>query len=134
MNPADEARVRDLLRLHGHKLRVKSVTDNTTDRCAYLLFLGPDNGLPLHAHFHRVRPEHVLEGPVEQRALDVERRSVQWLMRQMHTYDPTTHVLAGAVLPSREVLADVMPRHGPTGVGAAVGGARSIGGARSCSA
>lgn len=117
MNPADEVRVRDLLRLHGHKLRIPSVEHNTTDRCAYLLFLGPDGSLPLDAHFVRTRPSDVLE----LKALDVEKRSVQWLMKQMHSYDPATEVLAGAVLPSREVLADVMPRcHGPAGVGSAV--------------
>jgi hypothetical protein len=106
MHPEDEKRVQDLLDLHAYKLR-KAPPDG---RCANLLFMGSNDALPLDACFVRLRADDV----TERRALNVDLRSVQWLMQQMQTYDDASELLAGVAFASGEVLAHVIPRNART--------------------
>lgn len=102
MLPDDQPFAADLLRLHGHKLHHV----DASDACAHLLFLNPDRSCPLTASFVRVRADDVLTLD----ALDPNQRSVQFLMQQVQHYEPASHVVAGVVFPSKEVLSFVLPR------------------------
>ena len=94
----DEHTVQELLKCHAHKIR-----SSPTERCAYLLHMNTDRSVPLDAYFVKYAPEDALQG------LDTKKRSVEWFLRQLHTYNYEAEVLAGAVLPSGDVMALVFP-------------------------
>ena len=94
----DEHTVQELLKLHSHKIR-----PSKSERCAYLLHTNADRSVPLNAYFVKYSEADAID------AFDKEKRSVQWFIRQVRTYECEAEVLAGAVLPSGDVVAIVFP-------------------------
>ena len=102
MHPEDSKIVHDLVQLHIGKM--SCVPRASDERCAYFLEMTPDGTVPLDCCFVKCDVD------VCKTRFDVDQRSVQWLMQQLHTYDPQKEWLAGAVLPCGEPLAHVFPK------------------------
>lgn len=102
--PEDDKIVQDILSLHAYKIPRSSFAKDRETRCVFLLHTEDDRSVSLQATFVRFTAEECTS------ALDVEQRSVQWLMRQVMTYDPRTEFLAGVCFPNGQVLAHVFPR------------------------
>lgn len=100
----DDKVVQDILSLHASKIRRSSFAKDRETRCAFLVYMGEDRTVSLQTHFVRLTVDECKD------ALDVEHRSVQWLMRQLMTYDPHTEFLGGVHFPNGQVLAHVFPR------------------------
>ena len=104
MTPEDSQWAETLLRLHSHKLA--GVRDRGDDANVYLLHAvggTDDRAVPLDASFVRFTRAEAST------ALDTTRRSVDFLLRhQMVDCDTRTHLLAGVVLPSGDVVVHSM--------------------------
>lgn len=100
----DDRVVQDILSLHASKIRRSTFAKDRDTRCVFLLHMNDDRTVSLQANFVRLTPDECTT------AMDVEQRSVQWLMRQLMTYDPRAEFLAGVRFPNGQVLAHVFPR------------------------
>lgn len=115
-----EARV--ILQLHAPKLYHAAPDRNR--RCAHILTMNNECHVPLDADFVVHDVDDIKD------ALDAENnRTVQFLLHQLMQYEPTTHMVAGVVMPSGDVVSHVISRPRK-----ARKKASSMGGARSLSA
>lgn len=96
----DEAAVQRILSLHSHKIR-----HDPTTRCAFLLFMDENRCVPLTSSFVKFSRADLVDAP----QLDKGKRSIQWLLHQVSTYDHEVQVLAGVVFPTGDALALVFP-------------------------
>ena len=94
MNPEDDCKVLGVLKLHAHKL--SGVTD--TARGVFLLHADADHNIALDAHFVKYDLEECKQ------ALDVSKRSVQFMMDQLVRHDPSQQFLAGVKFPNGDIL------------------------------
>ena len=99
MTPDDSAWVQSVLGMHAHKL-APVARSGSLDRGLYLLHaIGKERVIPIQASFvHYTREEAAT-------ALNTDRRSVQWLLRQIASYNVDTCILAGVLFDSGDVLA-----------------------------
>lgn len=99
MTPDDSAWVQSVLGMHAHKL-ASVANSGSLERGVYLLHaLGTERVIPIHAAFVHYSREDAAE------ALNTERRSVQWLLRnQIPSYNVDDCILAGVLFESGEVL------------------------------
>ena len=97
----DSAKVVDVLKVHAHKLMRH---EDTATKCAFLLFAEENDTVNLDATFIK----HCVEDCIE--SLDTNKRSVQFLMNQVTTYNPEKQILAGVKFKNGEVLCHVFAR------------------------
>ena len=97
----DSAKVADVLKVHAHKIIGHG--DKTT-RCVFLLLAEEDGTVNLEATFIKHSAEDCVDG------LDTNKRSVQFLMNQVTTYNPEKQILAGVKFKNGEVLCHVFAR------------------------
>lgn len=102
MFSGDDHKVQEILRLHAAKLASSSITP--TEAHVYLLHMEGDGTVKLDAEFVRYDAEDC------KMAFDLDKRSVQWMMRQLTTYEPVKEYLAGVRFPNGEVLCHVFAR------------------------
>ena len=98
----DEHHVHVVLQVHAPKLY--HAAPDLTHRCIHLLSMDAHRTIPLDANFVVYEADDVRE------AFDIELRTVQHAMTLLHNYDPSTHLLAGVVMPSGDIIAHVVDR------------------------
>lgn len=98
----DDHQARVILQLHAPKLYHAAPDRNR--RCAHILTMNDEHRVALDADFVVHDVDDVKE------ALDVDNRTVQFLLHQLMNYDPSTHMVAGVVMPSGDVVSHVIAR------------------------
>lgn len=93
----DEHAIQELLKMHAHKIK------HDKQRCAYILHMPKDRVVSFDAFFIRYELDDVL------RAFKTENRTVQWFLHQLQTFQCEEEVLAGAALPSGDIMTLVFP-------------------------
>ena len=93
----DERRALDaFLKLHAKKIR----RHERSKRTAFLVHYS--DAIPLDVKFEAYDIAAVT------RELDGRNGTVQWLLKQMHTYDPSVSNVVGLIFPNGNVLAHVI--------------------------
>ena len=93
----DEHTIQELLKMHAHKIK------HDKKRCVYLLHMNKDRSVSFDAFFIRYELDDILS------AFNTENRTVQWVLNQLQTFQCEEEVLAGAVLPSGDIMTLVFP-------------------------
>ena len=100
MHVDDERTVEDQLRVHATKLTGQRLTDV---RCAYMMHALLDRTTPLSADFIKYTRDELVAATKAHH----DKRSVQWLLKQVSTYDAAREVVAGVFFVDGETLAHV---------------------------
>jgi hypothetical protein len=100
----DDHKVQTTLAIHAHKLSTEEIPRSG----AYILTADRDGNVSLDASFMYYTRQQLTE------TMDVDRRSVQWLMRQVVTTEQSDNAfVAGVLFVNGEVLCHVFPKRAP---------------------
>lgn len=114
----DEHTVHVILQLHAPKLY--NAASDFNHRCIHLLTMDEHRTIPLDADFVVYDADDMRE------AFNFGLRTVEHAMTLLHNYEPSTHLLAGVVMPTGDILAHVVDRPKRKKRSSATRGTRSL--------
>lgn len=88
----------NFVKFHAERIRLKE----TNERVAFLADASASPSLPLDVEILSYRREDIIN------ALDTRKKSVQWLIQQLDTYDEESQKLIGLKFPGGDAFAHVI--------------------------